>query len=84
MFSVPNNSVPRDLDVPPGIADFRFLYFADLIRRPVCAGKINDRIGKLSDLVFALKEPCPEAIGIYQEFGWGKPIQYIPGHTCCA
>jgi magnesium transporter len=78
MFSGPNNSVARVPDLPPGIASFRFLYYADLIKRPICIGKINDRIGRLSDLVFAQKEPYPEAVGIYLEFGWGKPTQFIP------
>jgi CBS domain-containing protein len=65
-------------DLPPGIGSFRFLYFSDLMKRPVCAGKIHDRLGKLTDLVFALKEPYPEAAGIYLEHGWGKPTEFIP------
>jgi CBS domain-containing protein len=78
MTAVPNNAVPRILDLPPGIANFRFHYFADLMKRPVCCGKITDRLGKLTDLVFAIKDPYPEAVGIYLEFGWGKPTQFIP------
>jgi CBS domain-containing protein/sporulation protein YlmC with PRC-barrel domain len=73
-----NNTIPKILDLPPGIASFRFLYYADLIKRPVCVGKIHDRLGKLTDLVFAIKEPYPEAVGIYLEFGWGKPTQFVP------
>ena len=65
-------------DLPAGIGSYRFLYFSELLKRPVCAGKIGDRIGRLSDLVFALKEPYPEAVGLYLEFGWGKPTQFIP------
>ncbi|MBZ5498158.1 MAG: CBS domain-containing protein [Acidobacteriia bacterium] len=78
MSAVSNNSVQRILDLPPGIANFRFLYYAELIKRPVCVGKITDRLGKLTDLVFVIKEPYPEAVGIYLEFGWGKPTQFIP------
>jgi sporulation protein YlmC with PRC-barrel domain len=65
-------------DLPPGIGSFRFLYFSDLMKRPVCAGKIHDRLGKVTDLAFALKEPYPEAQGIYLEHGWGKPTEFIP------
>src|SRR5574337_1518695 len=65
-------------DLPPGIGSFRFLYFSDLVKRPVCAGKIHDRLGRVTDLVFALKEPYPEGMGIYLEHGWGKPTEFIP------
>ncbi len=57
---------------------YRFLYFSELIKRPICAGKIKDRIGRLTDLVFSLTEPYPEAVGIYIEHGWGKPTEFIP------
>jgi magnesium transporter len=57
---------------------FRFLYFSELVRRPVCAGKIRDRIGRLDDLVVALSEPYPEAVGILIEHGWGKPTELVP------
>ncbi len=78
MSAVGNNAVPRIPDLPPGTANFRFHYYADLIKRPICVGKITDRIGRLSDLVFVIKEPYPEAVGIFLEFGWGKPTQFIP------
>lgn len=57
---------------------YRFLYFSELIKRPICAGKIKDRIGRLTDLVFSLTEPFPEAVGIYIEHGWNKPTEFIP------
>ncbi len=63
----------------PGIGkDFRFIYFSELIKRPIVTGKITDRIGRISDLVFRLSEPYPEAIGIYIEHGWGKPTEFVP------
>jgi magnesium transporter len=63
----------------PGVGqDFRFYYFSELLKRRICAGKINNRIGKLTDLVFRLSEPFPEAAGIYVEHGWGKPTEFIP------
>ena len=65
-------------DLPQGIGGFRFLYFSELLKRPVCAGKIQDRLGKLTDLVFALADPYPQAAGIYMEHGWGKPTEFVP------
>lgn len=69
---------PKVPDLPAGFGSYRFLYFSELLKTPVCAGKIGDRIGKVSDLVFKLTEPYPEAVGITMEFGWGKPTQFIP------
>ena len=65
-------------DLPPGPGQFRFFYFSELIKRPVCIGKIGNRIGKLTDLVFAVSDPYPEAVGIYLEHGWGKPTTFVP------
>jgi magnesium transporter len=63
----------------PGVGkDFRFYYFSELLKRRICVGKITNRIGKLTDLVFRLSEPFPEAAGIYIEHGWGKPTEFIP------
>jgi magnesium transporter len=68
--------------LPPGYqtagSDFRFYYFSELLKRPVVSGKIKNRIGKLTDIVFRLSEAFPEAIGIYIEHGWGKPTELIP------
>jgi magnesium transporter len=70
--------LPKVPDLPPAPGGVRFFFFSELMKRPVCAGKIGDRIGRIGDLVFALKDPYPEAVGIYLEFGWGKPTQFIP------
>jgi magnesium transporter len=70
--------VPRASELPPMPGGVRFFFFSELIKRPVCAGKLGDRIGRLGDLVFALKDPYPEAAGIYLEFGWGEPTQFVP------
>jgi CBS domain-containing protein/sporulation protein YlmC with PRC-barrel domain len=59
-------------------AKYRFLYFSELIKRPVCAGKIKNKIGKLDDIVFTVKDQYPEAVGLYLEYGWGKPTVFIP------
>jgi magnesium transporter len=77
-MGTPPSLMQRVPDLPPGIGSYRFLYFSDLMKRPVCAGKIRDRVGRLTDLVFALKEPYPEVVGIYLEHGWGKPTEFIP------
>ena len=57
---------------------YRLLYFTDLMKRPVCAGTVQQRLGRLTDIVFQLAEPYPEAIGLYLEHGWGKPTEMIP------
>ena len=54
------------------------MYFSELLKRRVCAGKIKDRIGKVTDLVFALSDPYPQSVGIYIEHGWGKPTEFVP------
>jgi CBS domain-containing protein/uncharacterized protein YrrD len=58
--------------------DVSFWYFTDLLKRPVCAGSIRDRLGRLGDLVFVPAEPYPEVVGIYIEHGWGKPTEFVP------
>ena len=65
------------LDLPPGIDKYRFIYFSELLKRPICIGNIKNRIGKLTDLVFAVSDPYPEVVGIYLEHGWGKPTTFI-------
>jgi CBS domain-containing protein len=57
---------------------YQFYYLSELIKRPICIDKPENRIGKLTDLVFSLTEPYPEAVGIYIEHGWGKPTAFIP------
>jgi len=57
---------------------FRFLYFAELLKRPIRISTTRKRIGRLTDLVFAFKEPYPIAVGIYVSHGWGKPSELIP------
>jgi magnesium transporter len=68
----------KNLDSAGPAKDYRFHYFSQLLNRPVCAGKIKNRIGRLTDLVFRLSEPYPEAVGVYLEHGWGKPTEFVP------
>jgi len=72
------NQKLRVPDLPLGIGSYRFIYFSELLKRPICIGKIGNRIGRLTDLVFAVAEPYPDAVGIYIEHGWGKPTTFIP------
>jgi sporulation protein YlmC with PRC-barrel domain/CBS domain-containing protein len=57
--------------------DFRFYYFSELFERRVktSAGK---KVGRVDDLVFAVKEPYPEAIGIFLDRGIGRPSEFVP------
>ena len=69
-------TAPKVPDLPPGLGNFRFLYFSELMKLPVCAGKIGDRIGRLGDLVFALKEAVGvEAIRAREESFIRRAIQ---------
>ncbi len=70
-------NMPKNLDPAGPAKDYRFHYFSQLLNRPVCAGKIKNRIGRLTDLVFRLSDPYPEAVGIYLEHGWGKPTEFV-------
>lgn len=68
----------KGIDQIHGSEQFRFFFFSELLKRPVCINTIKNRIGKLSDLVFLLKDPYPEVVGIYIEHGWGKPTELVP------
>ncbi len=61
-----------------GSGPFRMFFFSELAKRRVCAKNINNRLGKLTDLVFAMAEPYPEAVGLYLEHGWNQPTEFIP------
>ncbi len=58
--------------------DYQFFFFSDLLDRRVCETRKSFRLGRLSDLVFKMAEPYPEAIGIYINHGWGNPSEMIP------
>lgn len=61
-----------------GSGDFRFLWLTDLLGRPVRAVGSARRLGKLTDVVFSVRETYPEAVGLYLEHGWGKPTTFVP------
>ena len=58
--------------------DARILYFSRLFKKPVHVSGGASRLGKVSDIVFALEEPTPRAVGVYLNHGWGKPDEFIP------
>src|SRR5271157_2128113 len=72
-------SVSKDVSFADAISnkEFRFFWFSELLNRSV-ATVSGERLGKLSDLVFHLREPYPSVVGIYMEHGWGKPTEFIP------
>lgn len=73
-----NGSVSHSKTLSGNNGERQLIYFSELIKRPVCKGKIKDRLGKLTDLVFSLGEPYPQCVGIYIEHGWGKPTEFVP------
>ena len=54
------------------------LYFSRIFKKPVHISGGGSRLGKVSDIVFALEEPAPRAVGVYLNHGWGKPDEFIP------
>jgi len=72
-------NVPKNPDPAGQAKDYRFHYFSQLLNRPVCAGKIKNRLGRLTDLVVRLSEPYPEAVGIYLDHGWASRRSSFPG-----
>jgi magnesium transporter len=78
MTDPPNIRTSKTPDVVLGVKDFQTFYFSALLKRRVCAGKIGNRLGRMTDLVFRLAEPYPEAVGLYLSHGWGNPSEFIP------
>ena len=83
-MAVATHQTPRRSPTCP--AGHRQLPVPLLLRTPEAAGLRRQdqephRQG-LTDLVFALTEPYPEAVGIYIEHGWGKPTSSSPGTRC--
>jgi magnesium transporter len=77
MFTL-HHHAPNGVEFSKVGGSYRVLHFSELLNRRVCAGKIKDRIGKLTDLVFHLVEHFPHVVGIYIEHGWGKPTEFVP------
>jgi CBS domain-containing protein len=78
-----NNAAENTVGTKPGVLadareDYQLLYFAHLVNRRIRIDKSNAKNGRLTDLVFRLAEPYPEAVGIYIEHGKGYPSELIP------
>ena len=59
-------------------ADYQLHFFSALIDRPVAVSRPDLKIGTLSDLVFKLAEPFPEAVGIVVGHKRGLPNEFVP------
>ncbi|MGA2248586.1 MAG: PRC-barrel domain-containing protein [Verrucomicrobiota bacterium] len=73
-----NNSPDNVTHKPAGFEAFQLLYFSKLLDRRIRRDQTNEKNGRLTDLVFRLSEPYPEAVGIYIEHGKGRPTEFIP------
>lgn len=69
----PVQAVPSE-----GLQGGRTLYFSRLLRKPVRVAGEGRRLGPASDIVFALEEPFPRAVGIFIDHGWGVPTEFVP------
>jgi magnesium transporter len=56
----------------------RIMYFSRLFKKPVHVSGEGKRLGKVADIVFALEEPAPRAVGVYLNHGWGQPDEFVP------
>jgi CBS domain-containing protein/sporulation protein YlmC with PRC-barrel domain len=80
MNNAKDKPAPAVKPVPPpgGFEDYKLLYFSKLLNRRIRLDQANKKNGRLTDLVFRLAEPYPEAVGIYIEHGKGYPSELIP------
>jgi sporulation protein YlmC with PRC-barrel domain len=62
----------------PAAPSHQFIFFSELLDRPVSVTRAELKIGKLTDLVFRLTEPFPEAVGIFIGHGWGNANEFVP------
>lgn len=67
--------VPRAATETP--ANLRILYFSKVFNKPVRV-EGGRTLGRASDLVFALQEGTPKAVGVFIDHGWGQPSEFVP------
>jgi CBS domain-containing protein/sporulation protein YlmC with PRC-barrel domain len=73
------NQIPaRPGATPAGYEGYQLLCFSKLLNRRILIEKTHKKNGRLTDLIFRLSEPYPEAVGIYIEHGKGYPSELIP------
>jgi CBS domain-containing protein len=58
--------------------EYKLFYFSKLLNRRIRIDQTNKKNGRLTDLVFRLSEPYPQAVGLYIEHGKGYPTELIP------
>jgi magnesium transporter len=73
-----NGQTARQEPAPAGYEGYQLLCFSKLLNRRIRIDKTDKKNGRLTDLVFRLSEPYPEAVGIYIEHGKGYPSELIP------
>jgi CBS domain-containing protein/sporulation protein YlmC with PRC-barrel domain len=80
MNNAKDNHTPATKPARPSapFEDYKLLYFSRLLNRRILLDQTNKKNGRLTDLVFRLSEPYPEAVGIYIEHGKGYPSELIP------
>src|ERR1035438_8258832 len=54
------------------------IFFSRVLRKPVRIAGQGRKVGLASDIVFALAEPFPRAVGIFIDHGWGVPTEFVP------
>jgi len=67
----------RRVDSDSG-TEFRFFWFSELLKKAVRSEGVRDPLGRLSDMVFRLAEPYPEAVGICLDRKKGKSAEFVP------
>jgi len=78
MTTLANNPTVKPGVPSPGAEEYQLFYFSELLNRQIVAGKVSQKVGRLTDFVFRLAEPYPEAVGLYVEHGGGRPNEFIP------
>src|SRR5512143_3981417 len=63
--------------LPGRTGEVTFHFFSELFHRRI---RTTDgrKVGRVSDLVFVMREPYPEAVGILVEHGIGQESELIP------
>jgi magnesium transporter len=67
-------------DIPPvsSLTECQLYFYSKLVGKRVRRLGTKKKNGRLTDLVFKLTEPYPEAVGIFVEHGKGLPSELIP------
>ncbi len=63
--------------VPGHTGEVTFHFFSELFHRRIRTTE-GHKVGRVSDLVFVLREPYPEGVGILVEHGIGQESELIP------